>query len=124
MSPLRAAAVLAPSAIESAPFPYDGPEDLRQPITAALSRVVDPEISINIVDVGLVYGVTVDAKSVHVLVTMTSAACPVIELIVEDAEQELDKVVPSDLKICVELTWEPPWTAARMSASAKRFMGW
>ena len=100
------------------------PEALRAPVTAALSRVVDPEVSINIVDVGLIYGVTIDAGNVHVLMTMTSAACPVTELIIEDAEIELDKVVPADLKICIELVWEPPWTPDRMSANAKRFMGW
>ena len=108
----------------AASFPYDGPEALRAPVTTALSRVVDPEVSMNIVDVGLIYGVSIDAGTVHVLMTMTSAACPVIELIIEDAELELDKVVPADLEICIELVWEPPWTPDRMSASAKRFMGW
>ena len=112
------------TATAGAPFPSDGPEALRAPVTAALSRVVDPEVSINIVDVGLIYGVTIDAGNVHVLMTMTSAACPVTELIIEDAEIELDKVVPADLKICIELVWEPPWTPDRMSANAKRFMGW
>ena len=97
---------------------------MRQPVAAALSRVVDPEVSMNIVDVGLIYGVTVDSERVHVLITMTSAACPVIDLIMEDAEIELDKVVPADLRICIELVWEPPWTPDRLSADAKRFMGW
>jgi metal-sulfur cluster biosynthetic enzyme len=108
----------------AAPFPYDGPEHLREPLTAALSRVVDPEISMNIVDVGLVYGVTVDAAMAHVRITMTSAACPVIELIMDEAETELDKVVPPELQIRVELVWEPPWSPERMSPGAKRFMGW
>ncbi|VTU36196.1 FeS assembly SUF system protein [Variovorax sp. PBS-H4] len=107
-----------------AAFPYEGPEELRQPINEALSRVVDPEVAMNIVDVGLVYGVAVHDTAVHVRMTMTSAACPVIDLIVEDAEHELDKVIPSQLKIRTELVWEPPWTPARMSANAKRFMGW
>ncbi|MDM0037574.1 metal-sulfur cluster assembly factor [Variovorax sp. J22G21] len=110
--------------LDVASFPYDGPEALRQPIATALSRVVDPEISMSIVDVGLIYGVTVDAKTAHVLITMTSAACPVIDVIIEDAELELDKVIPADLRICIELVWEPPWTPKRMSAKAKRFMGW
>ncbi|BEP46293.1 metal-sulfur cluster assembly factor [Variovorax sp. V15] len=108
----------------AAPFPYDGPEHLREPLAAALSRVVDPEISMNIVDVGLVYGVTVDAARAHVRITMTSAACPVAELIMDEAEAELDKVVPAELLIRVELVWEPPWSPARMSLRAKRFMGW
>ena len=52
-------------------------------MTAALRRVVDPEVAMNIVDVGLVYGVTVEAERVHVRVTMTSAACPVADVIIE-----------------------------------------
>lgn len=115
---------LGATAGAAAPFPYEGPQALAQPIAAALARVVDPEVSMNIVDVGLVYGVTVDAARVHVRITMTSAACPVAGLILEEAETELDRIVPAQLKIHVELVWEPPWTAERMSASARRFMGW
>jgi metal-sulfur cluster biosynthetic enzyme len=107
-----------------ASFPYEGPAELRAPLAAALSRVVDPEVSMSIVDVGLVYGVTVDAAMVHVRLTMTSAACPVIELILDEAEAELDKVVPPELQIRLELVWEPPWSPDRMSPGAKRFMGW
>ena len=112
------------SPADTAAFPYDGPEPLREPLAAALARVVDPEISMNIVDVGLVYGIRVDAAMAHVRLTMTSAACPVIDLIMDEAEAELDKVVPPELVIRVELVWEPPWRPERMSAGARRFMGW
>jgi metal-sulfur cluster biosynthetic enzyme len=113
----------APAPSASA-FPYEGPEELREPITDALRRVVDPEVALNIVDVGLVYGVTVSEGMVHAEVTMTSAACPVADVIVQDIENELDAVVPADLLVHVELVWNPPWTPDRMSLSAKRFMGW
>lgn len=108
----------------SAPFPYDGPESLRQPIEAALRRVVDPEVAMSIVDVGLVYGVTVTAERLHLLVTMTSAACPVTDVILDDAGAELDRVVPPEMAIDIDLVWEPPWSTERMSARAKAFMGW
>ena len=110
--------------MSEARFAYEGPAELRAPIVAALERVVDPEVALNIVDVGLVYGVTVAASQVHVRLTMTSAACPVAETIVQDVESELDRVLPADLQIRVELVWEPPWTPERLSASARRFMGW
>ena len=111
--------------MESAsPFPYRGPEALHAPIVAALERVVDPEVAMNIVDVGLVYGVDVDDTRLKVLMTMTSAACPVADTIVDEVESELDRVAPRDLQVSVELVWEPPWTAERMSARAKSFMGW
>lgn len=105
-------------------FPYDGPVSLQEPIVRALESVVDPEVALNIVDVGLVYGVSVNASRAHVRLTMTSAACPVTDLIVEDVEAALDRVVPQALTIRVELVWEPPWTPERMSDHARRFMGW
>lgn len=107
-----------------APYLYSGPPELRAPIEAALRQVVDPEVALTIVDVGLVYGVAVTAKQVHILMTMTSAACPVTEVILTDVENELDRVVPPDFKILVELVWEPPWNTDRMSLRAKAFMGW
>jgi metal-sulfur cluster biosynthetic enzyme len=108
----------------NARYPYSGPPELKAPIEAALRQVVDPEVALTIVDVGLVYGVTVTDKQVHVLMTMTSAACPVTDVILADVETELDGVVPVDFKIQVELVWEPPWTTDRMSLRAKAFMGW
>ena len=106
------------------PFPYAGPEALRQPIVDALTRVVDPEVAMSIVDVGLIYGVTVTAEKLHVLLTMTSAACPVGDLIIEEIEAELDRIAPPELLIEVELVWEPPWTPDRMSERSRRFMAW
>lgn len=105
-------------------FSYAGPDELLPIISRALERVVDPELALNIVDVGLVYGVRVARGGVEVDVTMTSAACPVAGLIVDDIENELDRALPEDLKIHVDLVWEPPWSAEKMSLKAKKFMGW
>jgi metal-sulfur cluster biosynthetic enzyme len=110
--------------MNDSPYPYDGPAALRQPILDALKRVVDPEVAMDIVDVGLVYGVSVAEGIVRVEVTMTSAACPVADVIVADIEDALDRALPPDLRIKVDLVWEPPWTTGRMSESARRFMGW
>jgi metal-sulfur cluster biosynthetic enzyme len=105
-------------------FPYEGPQDLLPAVVAALERVVDPEVAMNIVDVGLVYGVKVADGRMDVTVTMTSAACPVTDIIVEDIERQLDGEMPPELLIHVELVWEPPWTPQRMSPAARAFMGW
>jgi len=110
--------------VASASYPYSGPEELRAPIEAALRQVVDPEIAMTIVDVGLVYAVTVTATRVQVRMTMTSAACPVTNTIMSDVETELDRVVAANFTIEVQLVWEPAWTTDRMSATAKEFMGW
>ena len=104
-------------------YAYEGPDTLRQPIEDALRRVVDPEVAMNIVDVGLVYGVAVGDDLVQVRMTMTSAACPVIDVIVGDAESELDRVVPPQMKIRVELVWEPAWDKSRMSEAAMLELG-
>lgn len=105
-------------------FLYDGPQDLLPVITEALERVVDPEVAMNIVDVGLVYGVVLKDNRLDVNVTMTSAACPVTDTIIEDIETQLDRALPPELLLHVELVWEPPWTPDRMSDQARGFMGW
>ena len=108
----------------TAPFDYEGPDDLHGPIVAALSRVVDPEVAMNVVDIGLIYGVTVTPDRCHVRATMTSAGCPSVDVILEELVQELEKVTPSLPQIEVELVWDPPWTPERLSEKARRFMGW
>jgi len=108
----------------TSPFPYAGPESLRRPIVEALARVVDPEVALSIVDVGLVYGVCVVGDAAKVSMTMTSPACPVADLIIEDVENELAKLLPADCRLDVELCWEPAWSPDRMSDRAKRFMRW
>lgn len=110
--------------IDESPFPYEGPDALQQPVIDALRRVVDPEVAMSIVDVGLIYGVTVSDERLHVRLTMTSAACPVADVIMADVERELDDIAPPELAVEVELVWDPPWTPDRMSEGAKRFMGW
>jgi metal-sulfur cluster biosynthetic enzyme len=107
-----------------AAFPYDGPAEWRSPITRALQRVMDPEVAMTIVDVGLVYGILFEPGRLHAQVTMTSAACPVTDLILEEVEAELERVVPAGTEIDVELVWDPAWTTERMSPRAKAFMGW
>lgn len=103
---------------------YAGPAHLREGIFGALKRVIDPELALSIVNVGLVYGVEVIDQHVTVHMTMTSPACPVRDVIVADVEDELDKTLPQDCTIEVKIGWEPPWDASRMSARARALMGW
>jgi metal-sulfur cluster biosynthetic enzyme len=110
--------------MEALPFAYDGPDDLRQPVLGALTRVVDPELALSIVDVGLVYSVHIADNKASLRMTMTSPACPVADMILEEVENELDAVLPRSWAIEIELVWEPPWTPERMSERARRFMKW
>lgn len=90
----------------------------------ALSRVVDPEAGVNIVDLGLVYGIDISPTRVQVCMTMTSAACPMTELIVDDIHEQLAAVLPPDVAIDVDLVWDRPWTPERMSQAARSIFGW
>ncbi|MBI4985219.1 MAG: metal-sulfur cluster assembly factor, partial [Rhodocyclales bacterium] len=76
----------------------------------ALRTVIDPEAGMNIVDLGLVYRVAVDARAVAVDVTMTSAACPLGEMIVAEVRATLESVLPADFTCAVNLVWSPPWS--------------
>ena len=90
----------------------------------ALRQVQDPEAGMNIVDLGLVYGIEVSAVAVRVDLTMTSAACPMVDLIVDEVSVAVASVVPPDTEVDVTLVWDPPWTPDRMSDLAREHFGW
>jgi metal-sulfur cluster biosynthetic enzyme len=105
-------------------FDYSGPPELQPAITAALRRVVDPEMALNIVDLGLVYGVELRGGDAQVRITMTSAACPVAEMIIDDVVDELARVLGEGANVGCDLVWDPPWAPERMSPRARSAMGW
>ncbi|HET7729027.1 MAG TPA: metal-sulfur cluster assembly factor [Usitatibacter sp.] len=106
------------------PFPYEGDEALKPLVVRALRRVIDPEMALDIVGLGLVYGVRVADGRADVRITMTSAACPVIEMIVADLEYELGEALGPGVQVHVEVTWDPPWVPERMTNGARAAMGW
>lgn len=92
-------------------------------VTAVLKKCYDPEIPINIVDLGLVYDVGINGDKVHVKMTLTSPGCPMHETISADVKRKLLKL--EDLNEAeVEVVWEPPWNPERMSETAKQMLGW
>ena len=90
----------------------------------ALCSVDDPEVGMNIVDLGLVYGIHIAPDRVRVELTMTTAACPLGDLITENSRRAVAAVVPQDVAVDVVLVWEPPWTPDLMSESARQAFGW
>lgn len=90
----------------------------------ALREVIDPEAGMNIVDLGLVYGIEISDAGVKVLMTMTSAACPMADMIVDDVHAALEGALPRDTPVEVEMVWDPPWTPDRMSGFAREQFGW
>ena len=95
-----------------------------QAVLDALRTVDDPEAGMNIVDLGLVYGVEVPEGAVHVDLTMTTAACPMADLIVEQAREAVAAIVPPQTAVEIRLVWDPPWTPDRMSGIAREHFGW
>ena len=106
------------------PFDFSGDPGRGRAIAAALGRVIDPEMALDIVNLGLVVSVDAPPGKVRVRLTMTSAACPVTELIVADAQDELRRTLGPAESIDTLVVWEPPWTPERMSARAREIMGW
>jgi metal-sulfur cluster biosynthetic enzyme len=96
-------------------------EDL---VRDALSQVMDPEAGMNIVDLGLIYGIEIGDDVVHVQMTMTSAACPMADMIVDDAYAALEGALPRNTPVEIEMVWDPPWTPDRMSGLARDHFGW
>jgi metal-sulfur cluster biosynthetic enzyme len=93
-------------------------------VREALRLVIDPEIGLNVVDLGLVYRVDVADGDVRVAMTMTTPACPLGETLRADAEAAIRRDVPGVRSVALELVWDPPWTPAMMSDAAKEQMGW
>ncbi|MCC6217479.1 MAG: metal-sulfur cluster assembly factor [Polyangiaceae bacterium] len=96
---------------------------LRERVRARLRDVIDPEVGLNIVDLGLVYGVEVQGGEVTVQLTMTTPACPLGDQIVEDARDRISDEV-GVVAVHVDLVWEPPWSPERMSPEARQTLGW
>jgi metal-sulfur cluster biosynthetic enzyme len=94
----------------------------RDDVIEALRQVEDPELGMDIVDLGLLYDVEVDAANVKVTHSLTSMGCPVGPMIQEDI-QNVASAVPGVENVEVELVWEPPWTPERMSDDAKFILG-
>ena len=88
----------------------------------ALRECYDPEIPVNIVDLGLVYEVNIGKDSVGVIMTLTAIGCPVAGEVMAEVETRLLEV-PGVKKAHVELTFDPPWTPDRMSDDAKWELG-
>lgn len=89
-----------------------------------LRQVIDPEVGINIVDLGLVYLIEVVPEHLRIDLTMTSPACPMGEMIADEARAALAAALPDACRPDIRLVWEPPWNASMMSADSKRHFGW
>jgi metal-sulfur cluster biosynthetic enzyme len=95
----------------------------REAILESLKQVYDPEIPVDIVNLGLVYDVAVDGGRVTVTMTMTSPGCPVGDFLAQEVERVIRALGDVDA-VRVELVWDPPWSPEKMSAEGRKALGW
>jgi len=116
----------APPEAPVAPFapaksgPYAERERL---ITENLKQIYDPEIPMNIVDLGLIYGFEWTEDAVKLKMTLTAPGCPVAGILAEEVKAAVEKV-PNVKSASVDMVWDPPWSPERMSDFAKRQFGY
>ena len=88
-------------------------------VEEALRDVVDPELGINVVDLGLVYGVSVEGSTATIDMTLTSAACPLTDVIEDQSAMALDGIVDA---FRINWVWMPPWGPERITAEGREQM--
>jgi metal-sulfur cluster biosynthetic enzyme len=92
-------------------------------VMKALEEVMDPEIHISVVDLGLVYKVTVAKNKLHILMTLTSIGCPLFSLIETEVRNKMKTLGFKDSDIKLELTFDPPWSMERLSKRGRAVLG-
>ena len=93
-------------------------EALDRRVWAALRDVQDPEMPVNLVDLGLIYGVTTSGGRVVVRLTFTAMGCPATEMIIDDIRERLLRE-PDVASVDIEVVWDPPWSAARLTSQGR-----
>ena len=112
-----------PSPEASAPAAPANPDEIRERVIEVLHTVYDPEIPVDIYELGLVYAIEVDpAGVVRVRMTLTSPACPVAGTLPGEVEQRL-KTIEGVTDAIIELVWDPPWDLSKLSEAARLTLG-
>ncbi len=94
-------------------------EELRQKIIEELRQIYDPEIPVNIYDLGFIYGIDISGERVHILMTLTVPGCPIHQLLTRQIKERLEKLEGIS-EVDVELTFEPRWSVDRITEEGKK----
>lgn len=90
----------------------------KEDIIGAIKTVYDPEIPVNIWDLGLIYGVDINAEEIVITMTFTSPTCPMMEELLQQVKDAVASVA-NGVPVRVELVWNPPWDLTKMSDEAR-----
>ena len=92
--------------------------NLKEEVIKEIKKIYDPEIPVNIYDLGLIYDISVSDKHVDIMMTLTSPNCPVADTLPKDVKENIEKI--KDVSSAeVKLTWNPPWNKDMMTEAAK-----
>jgi metal-sulfur cluster biosynthetic enzyme len=108
--------------VEAGPNGSSRSDLTEEQVLDALKNVLDPELGINIVDLGLVYDVSIEGDAVHIVYTLTTMGCPIGPLVEEQMARMLADVPGVD-RVDAEMVLRPPWTPEMMSEEAKAALG-
>ncbi len=92
--------------------------DLKEKVINEIKKIFDPEIPVNIYELGLIYDVSIIEKNVKVKMTLTTPNCPVAESLPKEVKESIMEIDGVD-KVDLDLVWEPPWDKSMMSEAAK-----
>ena len=92
--------------------------DLKEKVIAEIKKIYDPEIPVNIYELGLIYDVSIIEKVIKVKMTLTTPNCPVAESLPKEVKDSIIEIKGVD-KVDLDLVWDPPWDKSMMSESAK-----
>lgn len=92
---------------------------MKEKIIEVLKKIYDPEIPVNIYDLGLVYDIKVEGKNVHILMTLTAPGCPIYKFIKDEVEKKVKEI--EEIENCeVEFTFNPPWSPEKITEEGKK----
>jgi FeS assembly SUF system protein len=105
------------------PDPAGSPDEIREKIIEVLKGCYDPEIPVDIYELGLIYDIDVaESRTVEVKMTLTSPMCPVAESLPPEVESKI-RAIPEVASATVTVVWDPPWSMEKMSEAAKLELG-
>ena len=111
-----------PHEAASQPAPILEPTVSADQVKSALRKVKDPDLNLNIVDLGLVYAIAVEGSKVNIDMSLTSPGCPSGPEIMTDAEQQI-RALPGVADVAMNLVWSPPWTPERIEPRVRAYLG-
>ncbi len=91
---------------------------LQERLWSALAEINDPEMPVNLVDLGLIYGVAVEGRLAAVRLTFTAMGCPATEMLMSDIRERL-LAEPGVEEVRLDVVWDPPWSSARLTADGR-----